>query len=177
MVVHERDPLLETKEDGVVLTGYGTSHGADASEGGGDLGYDEKTVPAAGYMRYVVMILTGVIIGVTKWQRYAIASSLDAMRCTYEWSSFETGVIISSFYWTYFLSQIPSSLYAQRFGVARPFGVFMVVSSIVTMAMPFVANNVTLFMLIRCIQGIVQGATVPLWIGDSLFNSLTQLVS
>jgi sugar phosphate permease len=141
------DPLLDGRVDAQV---------APQME---ETDYDE--VPAAGHIRYAVLACAAVCSGSMYLERYAISSSLAALRCTYDWSSAETGAIVSTFFWGYLLSMFPVAFIAQRLGkVTLFFGGCRILSALCTISMPLTSSNIVLFCTMRVLQGIAQGGQV-----------------
>eukprot|EP01091_Cochliopodium_minus_P000359 TRINITY_DN10345_c0_g1_i1.p1 TRINITY_DN10345_c0_g1~~TRINITY_DN10345_c0_g1_i1.p1 ORF type:complete len:397 (+),score=42.74 TRINITY_DN10345_c0_g1_i1:54-1244(+) len=71
------------------------------------------------------------------------------------------GVILGSFYIGYILTQIPASILIKKYGgyIILQYAVFF--WSILTIAIPFVASNLSMLLFFRVLIGLVEGVTFP----------------
>ena len=80
----------------------------------------------------------------------------------YEWSPELQGIVLGSFFWTYFICQTPSGYIAGRYGGYVPICISLLVSGIISIAIPFVIPlSVYAFISLRIILGIFQSAIFP----------------
>ncbi|XP_066925444.1 vesicular glutamate transporter 2-like [Clytia hemisphaerica] len=87
----------------------------------------------------------------------------------FNWDQSQQGVILSSFFYGYILTQIFGGWVSLRYGGRKVFGWSLMATSILTLLTP-VASRISYFCLVtvRVLEGIVQGG---------LFSALNQLVS
>lgn len=73
------------------------------------------------------------------------------------------GVILSSFYWGYVLTQVPGGLLAERFGGKWTLGLGIFSTAIFTLLTPFVAHTYgsTGLIVLRILMGLGEGVTYP----------------
>lgn len=76
----------------------------------------------------------------------------------FEWSEEEQGVILSSVFWGYVISQVPGGWIAERFGAKHTLGFGMLCSTISLLITPFVLGLAEYygFVFIRFLMGIGQ---------------------
>ncbi|ESO83218.1 hypothetical protein LOTGIDRAFT_197570 [Lottia gigantea] len=80
----------------------------------------------------------------------------------FEWNEDIQGIILGSFYYGYFITQIPGGWLAQYIGGKHLVGFSTLVTSILTILSPFAARyHWTMLMAVRILEGAVQGVTYP----------------
>ncbi|XP_046680594.1 putative inorganic phosphate cotransporter isoform X1 [Homalodisca vitripennis] len=79
------------------------------------------------------------------------------------WSTTRQGIILSSFFWGYLITQIPAGHMARKFGPKYLLFGAMLVCSVFTLLSPFIAENCSwmYFCLTRVVQGLAQGFFFP----------------
>ncbi|KAG8266866.1 hypothetical protein J6590_061692 [Homalodisca vitripennis] len=77
------------------------------------------------------------------------------------WSTTRQGIILSSFFWGYLITQIPAGHMARKFGPKYLLFGAMLVCSVFTLLSPFIAENCSwmYFCLTRVVQGLAQETT------------------
>ncbi|XP_014215960.1 putative inorganic phosphate cotransporter [Copidosoma floridanum] len=82
---------------------------------------------------------------------------------TYEWSEYEQGVILSSFYWGYTLTQIPGGMIAERFGGKYTLGLGILVTGALTTLSPLAVHlgGSRALILLRLVSGLTCGVMFP----------------
>lgn len=80
----------------------------------------------------------------------------------FDWSPTIQGIIISSFYWCYILSQVVGGVLTQNFGTKTVFGGSQLVTAICSLLIPKAAEiHYGAIIVLRSIQGIASGLTWP----------------
>ena len=73
------------------------------------------------------------------------------------WDKPLQGLVLSSFYWGYAVTQIPGGWLAVRFGGKRVLGFFMLASAIATILCPVAARpSISFLLILRIIVGLGQ---------------------
>lgn len=84
------------------------------------------------------------------------------MKDELNWSEKEKGYVLSSFYWGYACGQLPSSLFAQRFGAKHIFGLSVLVPSVLTLLVPLACkSSFAGALLLRALIGFSESASFP----------------
>lgn len=81
----------------------------------------------------------------------------------FDWSPETQGLLLGSFFWTYFLFHTPHGYIAGRFGGRIPICIALLVSGIISLASPAVAHlpSVTYLILLRSLMGVFQAGIFP----------------
>ncbi|XP_008197196.3 sialin [Tribolium castaneum] len=83
----------------------------------------------------------------------------------YDWDEKKQGLILSSFYWGYFITHIPGGLLAEKLGGKHVLGIGMLTNAVLTILFPFILKGsegdwITVVVL-RVVMGLGQGALYP----------------
>ncbi|XP_064482484.1 vesicular glutamate transporter 2-like [Ornithodoros turicata] len=90
------------------------------------------------------------------------ANSSDTEKAEFDWSPETIGVIDSSFFWGYLITQIPGGFLAAKYPANRVFGTAIAVSAFLNMLIPGAAKiGFSMVMVVRILQGLVEGVTYP----------------
>ncbi|XP_065056227.1 vesicular glutamate transporter 2.1-like isoform X2 [Rhopilema esculentum] len=80
----------------------------------------------------------------------------------FSWNTKEQGIILSSFFYGYIITQIPSGYLAARFGGKNLFGGGILMTGLFTLLTPLAARMSIKFLIaVRVLQGLSQGVTFP----------------
>ncbi|XP_013419304.1 vesicular glutamate transporter 2 isoform X2 [Lingula anatina] len=80
----------------------------------------------------------------------------------FEWSNTVIGLIDSSFFWGYIVTQIPGGYLASRLPANRVFGFAIGISSFLNLLLPGACKvHYGLVIAVRILQGLVEGVTYP----------------
>ncbi|KAL5007698.1 hypothetical protein ScPMuIL_016504 [Solemya velum] len=80
----------------------------------------------------------------------------------FSWTPETVGVVDSSFFWGYIITQIPGGYLASRLPATRIFGLAIGISSFLNIFLPGAAKvHYGLVMAVRIMQGLVEGVTYP----------------
>lgn len=73
------------------------------------------------------------------------------------------GIILSSFFWGYIITQIPGGLVADKFGGKHTLGIGILSTAIFTIVTPVVVETfgATGLVVLRCLMGLGEGTTFP----------------
>lgn len=79
----------------------------------------------------------------------------------FDWDSKTIGLIDSSFFWGYLVTQVPGGFLAARYPANRVFGTAIAVSAVLNMLIPKAADSGVFFVvLVRILQGLVEVSTI-----------------
>ncbi|KAJ1519481.1 hypothetical protein ONE63_004767 [Megalurothrips usitatus] len=78
-----------------------------------------------------------------------------------KWSVAVESMVDSSFFWGYFVTQVPGGFLASRYPATRIFGLAIVTSSVLNLLVPIAATHAFTVILVRICQGLVEGFTYP----------------
>lgn len=80
----------------------------------------------------------------------------------FQWSSKEQGLILSSFFYGYILTQFIGGYFGAKIGGSLVFGIGIFATSVLTLITPMAARaGVEVLMAVRIIEGIFEGVTFP----------------
>ncbi|XP_046627283.1 putative inorganic phosphate cotransporter [Neodiprion virginianus] len=91
------------------------------------------------------------------------ASSNSNTGDTYEWDEYTQGIILSSFYWGYIVSQVPGGILADKFGGKYTLAGAILSSTTFTLLTPLVVSKFesTGLIVLRILMGLGEGTTFP----------------
>jgi ACS family sodium-dependent inorganic phosphate cotransporter-like MFS transporter 6/7/8 len=85
-----------------------------------------------------------------------------ALKPEFDWSPGTMGLVDSSFFWGYIVTQIPGGYLASRFPANRIFGGAIAISAFLNLLIPAACKvHFALVMFVRILQGLVEGVTYP----------------
>jgi hypothetical protein len=105
-------------------------------------------------------LFSGVLINYCLRVNLSIAASeiVDDLN----WSDYQKGYLLSSFFWGYSVGQIPFTLIAQKYGHKYTFGSAVLFSSLVTLFFPSACQlSFPLGLLTRALTGLMSSALFP----------------
>ncbi|KAI8783498.1 vesicular glutamate transporter 2, partial [Biomphalaria glabrata] len=80
----------------------------------------------------------------------------------FNWTPETVGVVDSSFFWGYIVTQIPGGYLASRISATRLFGLAIGISGCLNLLLPGAAEiHYGLVISVRILQGLVEGVTYP----------------
>lgn len=89
-------------------------------------------------------------------------TQITIKQAEFDWGPGIIGLLDSSFFWGYFVTQIPGGYLAAKFPANRVFGIALCISSILNCILPSAAKvHYGLAMIVRILQGLVEGVTYP----------------
>nr|CAD7402565.1 unnamed protein product [Timema cristinae] len=80
----------------------------------------------------------------------------------YDWDEYQQGLVLGAFFWLYWLTQIPGSLLAQRYGTKLVFGLSNFIQCLLACLIPAAARiDYRALIFIRFLQGVIGGLAWP----------------
>ncbi|CAF3692061.1 unnamed protein product [Rotaria sp. Silwood1] len=80
----------------------------------------------------------------------------------FDWTPGIIGIVDSSFFWGYLVTQVPGGYLAAKFPANHVFGFALGISSFLNLFIPFAAKiHYGFVMILRILQGLVEGVTYP----------------
>lgn len=137
------------------------SEGESGHESGsGELGLDLdwspwKNIP----QRYKLIGTTSLAFVICNMDKVNLSIAIIPMSHQYGWSSSVAGLVQSSFFWGYALSQLPGGWLAKIFGGRKVLEIGVVTWSLATALVPFVAGFTPGLILSRILVGIGEGVS------------------
>ncbi|CAB0029541.1 unnamed protein product [Trichogramma brassicae] len=82
---------------------------------------------------------------------------------TYDWDEYTQGIILSSFYWGYVVTQLPGALLAEKWGAKHVTGFGILVTGVLTVGIPVAVQwgGSTALIIVRILMGLCEGVTFP----------------
>ncbi|KAJ4433528.1 hypothetical protein ANN_15837, partial [Periplaneta americana] len=120
------------------------------------------TVPARvqlGVMAFFMFLVTQMIrsnlyiarVGMMQNENATNESQINKIT----WDEQETGMVLSAFYWSYWITELPGGLLAQRFGGCRVLGFSVLLAGLVNLAFPLACKaHYGLAAILRAVQGL-----------------------
>ena len=154
--------------------GGGAAAGADPSDPNQYQGYRrflEPDCPCCNLTkRYTIAVLSSIGFLISFGIRCNMGVAIVQMtsnhtetgKSEFDWTPETIGVVDSSFFWGYILTQIPGGFLAARYPANRVFGTAIAASAFLNMLLPGAAKlHFTVVMFVRILQGLVEGVTYP----------------
>ncbi|XP_046439302.1 vesicular glutamate transporter 1-like [Daphnia pulex] len=90
------------------------------------------------------------------------ANNTETGEPEFDWTKRTIGLVDSSFFWGYLITQVPGGFLASKYAANKVFGSAIVVSACLNMLLPGAAKlHPVVFTLVRILQGLVEGVTYP----------------
>eukprot|EP01136_Pigoraptor_vietnamica_P041619 Opistho-1_new@14787 len=99
--------------------------------------------------RYVIVAMTFLGLFVSYLLRCSISSAIDDMADSKDWSNTQQGIVLSSFFYGYIVTQIPCALLARRYGGKHVLGFGILIGGIFSVLTPIAVEAG----LVVCILG------------------------
>ncbi|XP_026387571.1 probable anion transporter 6, chloroplastic isoform X1 [Papaver somniferum] len=138
--------------------------GDDNKNGGGSGGGDEglhlkwppwKDLP----LRYKLIGTTSLAFVICNMDKVNLSIAIIPMSHQFGWNSSTAGLVQSSFFWGYALSQLPGGWLAKLFGGRKVLEVGVLMWSLATICVPFAAGFMPALVLSRILVGIGEGVS------------------
>ena len=110
--------------------------------------------------RWWLLLLLFLGVGFNYVHRQALSLAAPVMMGELNFTAADMGVLLSAFFWSYALLQVPAGWLSDRFGVARIYGISFAFSSIIS-ALTALARGVASLAMLRTLLGVGQAATFP----------------
>ncbi|KAG2330988.1 hypothetical protein Bca52824_002168 [Brassica carinata] len=112
--------------------------------------------------RWVIVLLCFASFLLCNMDRVNMSIAILPMSQQYNWNSATVGVIQSSFFWGYLLTQILGGIWADKFGGKVVLGFGVVWWSIATVMTPIAAKlGLPFLLVVRAFMGIGEGVAMP----------------
>ncbi|CAH1971606.1 unnamed protein product [Acanthoscelides obtectus] len=105
--------------------------------------------------------LSIAIVAMTEFKNVTLENQTVITSREFDWSTKTQGYLLSSFFYGYITTQLAGGYLASRIGGKRIFCLGIGVTAALTLITPFIAANVTLFLIVRIVEGIFEGVTYP----------------
>ncbi|XP_064641105.1 vesicular glutamate transporter 2-like [Lineus longissimus] len=107
-------------------------------------------------------VLSVAIVGMTTNHTVRNVNGTEVLEGGFQWNSRLQGVVLSSFFYGYVLTQIPGGWLANRYGGKIVFGIGTAVTGLLTLILPVCAKeNVYYIIALRTCQGLALGVCFP----------------
>ncbi|PNF25430.1 hypothetical protein B7P43_G08787 [Cryptotermes secundus] len=106
--------------------------------------------------------LSVAIVAMTARRNITLNNGTMIITRDFEWDSKMKGLLLSSFFYGYIITQIPGGWLAARVGGNRVFGIGIAVTAFLTLLTPPLTYvSVYLLLAVRIVEGIFEGVTYP----------------
>ena len=116
--------------------------------------------PAPRNVRWLVIALLALGVLIAYTDRMNLSTALPAIRASFPLSAAASGILLSAFFWSYTLLQIPAGWLVDRYGLKWPYAVGLLVWSAVSAATALV-NSLNGVIAIRIVLGIGESIVTP----------------
>uniref|UniRef100_A0A0C9PSR7 Slc17a8_0 protein n=1 Tax=Fopius arisanus TaxID=64838 RepID=A0A0C9PSR7_9HYME len=90
------------------------------------------------------------------------SSEMPHIEGKFNWSEHEQGLALGAFYWSYWTTQVPGGLLAQKYGTKLVFGGANFLGAAVGLLIPSAIKwNFNVFLFLRVLQGAILGVVTP----------------
>jgi len=112
--------------------------------------------------RFKVVFMSFLSFIICNIDRVNISIAVLPMARTYGWDQTTVGLVQSSFFWGYVLTQIPGGYFAKRYGGKLVLGVGVVSWSLMTFLTPIAATaSLPILLAARALLGVGEGVAMP----------------
>ncbi|KAK6631155.1 hypothetical protein RUM43_014251 [Polyplax serrata] len=95
-------------------------------------------------------------------QKAPVNGTDDEVTILPEWNENKFSLFMGAFYWSYWATELPGGILAQKFGGKRIMGICITAASLLNFLLPFACHNSFLLAsIIRALQGLSLGVTWP----------------
>ena len=132
-----------------------------------ELSYTYQSAPA----RYKLMVCCACAFVVCNMDKINMSVAVIPMSREFSWDTAQSGILQSSFFYGFALSQIPGGFMNTKYGGARvlPFGLSFI--SLATLAIPFAGDNLPALFFARALVGLGEGV-VPSAVTDIIARAM-----
>ncbi|XP_015123703.1 sialin isoform X2 [Diachasma alloeum] len=80
----------------------------------------------------------------------------------FNWTEYQQGLALGAFYWSYWTTQVPGGILAQKYGTKLVFGGANFLASLLGLLIPTVIKwHFNVFLVLRVLQGVILGVVSP----------------
>ncbi|KNA19469.1 hypothetical protein SOVF_061400 [Spinacia oleracea] len=133
-------------------------------EGAGEVVLPDQSAPKAAQVpkRWVIVLLCFAAFLLCNMDRVNMSIAILPMSKEFNWNSTTVGLIQSSFFWGYLLTQIAGGIWADKVGGKLVLGFGVIWWSIATILTPIAARiNLPCLLITRAFMGIGEGVAMP----------------
>jgi ACS family sodium-dependent inorganic phosphate cotransporter len=112
-------------------------------------------------LRYLIAFLITLAIFVVYILRVILSVGIISIVEINKWDDDLKGLILSSFYWGYITTQLPSIWLIDRFGAKMVLAVGICVASVFTIVVPWVYKSAAGLIAVRVLTGVFEGVSFP----------------
>ena len=114
--------------------------------------------------RLKIVFLSFLAVAICYIDRVNISVAIIPMQKQFEWSEFQVGIILGSFYFGYMFTLIVGGYLADKYGGKKVLGYGLLIWSFFTIITPFFAySGLWWLVFIRIFMGLGEGITFPSW--------------
>ena len=114
--------------------------------------------------RFKIIFLSFLAVAICYVDRVNISVAIIPMQKQFEWSEFQVGIILGSFYFGYMFTLIVGGYLADKYGGKKVLGYGLLIWSFFTIITPFFAySGLWWLVFIRIFMGLGEGITFPSW--------------
>lgn len=146
---------------GTGLRHRGADNGALPSEAERALSRPEAKDDASGSSRLQVLLSLSLAFVICNMDKVNMSVAIIPMSQQLAWSGTMSGVVQSSFFWGYALSQLPGGWLAQRFTGKKVLRAGVLIWSLATAAVPAAAGYMPALLFTRFLVGLGEGVSPP----------------
>ncbi|KAH7435220.1 hypothetical protein KP509_06G055000 [Ceratopteris richardii] len=127
---------------------------------------DSEVTPSSTYQilpkRWIIVILCFFAFLLCNMDRVNMSIAILPMSSEFHWDHTTVGLVQSSFFWGYLLTQIAGGVWADRVGGKQVLGFGVIWWSLATMATPIAAKlGLPVLLIVRACMGIGEGVAMP----------------
>ncbi|KAG0622446.1 hypothetical protein M758_3G097900 [Ceratodon purpureus] len=112
--------------------------------------------------RYIIVGLCFIAFLLCNMDRVNMSIAILPMSADFKWSPTTVGLVQSSFFWGYLLTQIAGGIWADRIGGKQVLGFGVIWWSLATMATPIAAKiGLPALLFVRACMGVGEGVAMP----------------
>ncbi|PSN47931.1 Vesicular glutamate transporter 3, partial [Blattella germanica] len=106
--------------------------------------------------------LSVAIVAMTSERNETLQNGTVVVTRDFDWDSTSRGILLSSFFYGYIITQIPGGWLAGRIGGNRVYGIGVAVTALLTLITPPLAHvSYYAILAVRVIEGFFEGVTYP----------------
>ncbi|KAF4524838.1 hypothetical protein B566_EDAN014321 [Ephemera danica] len=106
--------------------------------------------------------LSVAIVAMTSNYTVQLANGTEIQQRDFDWDSRTRGLLLSSFFWGYLVTQVPGGWLSARYGGALLYASGIAATALLTLLTPLAAHGgVTVLFALRVIEGLFEGVTYP----------------
>ncbi|EFN57500.1 hypothetical protein CHLNCDRAFT_143059 [Chlorella variabilis] len=157
------EAALGASFDGAELVGGSGSYSGSLSSGSGGGSSSSRVREKPGWKRRWTMIaMCFVAFLLCNMDRVNMSIAILPISQHFQWNSATIGLVQSSFFWGYLLTQVAGGVWADRFGGKRVLGFGVVWWSLATVITPIAARvSLPVLLAARMCMGIGEGVAMP----------------